>query len=130
RKMAVNSQSAPNISAFDPATGTKKWTFDTNYINFSSPLATGGDLVFGGEEGNAFALDATTGKKLWSFNTGSRISSPPISFSVSGRQFIAISAGGGTIGESMIMNLFPEAKGHLPEPSATLFVFALPEKGK
>jgi alcohol dehydrogenase (cytochrome c) len=133
RKMALNPQSAPNISAFDPATGTKKWTFDTNYINFSSPLVTGGDLVFGGdEEGNAFALDATTGEKLWSFNTGSRIASAPISFSVGGRQFIAISAGGGTIGESMIanMNLFPGAKGHLPEPSATLFVFAIPEKGK
>ena len=30
----------------------------------------------------------------------------------------------------MILHLFPDAKGHLPEPSAMLFVFALPEKGK
>ncbi|HWH58868.1 MAG TPA: PQQ-binding-like beta-propeller repeat protein [Terriglobales bacterium] len=131
RTMAVSPQSAPSISAFDPATGAKKWSFNTNYINFSSPLLTGGNLLFGGdEEGNAFALDATTGEKLWSFNTGSRISSAPVSFSVGGRQFIAISTGGGTIGESMILHLFPDAKGHLPEPSAMLFVFALPEKGK
>lgn len=131
RTSAVNPKSEPNISAFDPATGDKKWTFKTAYINLSSPLVTGGDLLFGGdEEGSAFALDARTGEKLWSFNTGGRISAPPTSFSVGGRQFITISSGGGTIGETMIRRLFPESKGHLPEPTATLFVFALPEKGK
>jgi alcohol dehydrogenase (cytochrome c) len=96
-----------------------------------TPLVTAGDLLFGGdEEGNAFALDARTGEKLWSFNTGGRISSPPVSFSVGGRQFITISSGGGSIGEGMIRRLFPESEGHLPEPAATLFVFALPEKAK
>ena len=127
----MNPISAPNISAFDPATGAKKWMFKTNYINLSSPLVTAGDLLFGGDvEGNAFALDAKTGEKLWSFNTGGRIASPPVSFSVGGRQFITISSGGGSIGETMVRRLFPESKGHLPEPAATLFVFALPEKGK
>ena len=131
RTGGVNPISAPSISAFDPATGTKKWMFKTNYINLSSPLVTAGDLLFGGDvEGNAFALDAKTGEKLWSFNTGGRIASPPVSFSVGGRQFITISSGGGSIGEGMVRRLFPESKGHLPEPAATLFVFALPEKGK
>jgi alcohol dehydrogenase (cytochrome c) len=131
RVTGVNPNSAPNISAFDPATGSRKWMFKTKYLNLSSPLVTAGDLLFGGDvEGSAFALDAKTGEQLWSFNTGGRISSPPVSFSVRGRQFIAISSGGGTIGEGMVRRLFPESEGHLPEPAATLFVFALPEKGK
>ncbi len=131
RQSGVNPSSAPNIGAFNPATGHKEWTFKTNFLNLSSPLVTGGELLFAGDvEGNAFALDARTGEKLWSFSTGSRISSPPISFEVGGRQFIAISTGGGTIGENTVPRLFPESKGHLPEPAATLFVFALPVKGK
>jgi outer membrane protein assembly factor BamB len=94
-------------------------------------LTTAGDLVFGGDlEGNAFALDAKTGEKLWSFNTGGRIVAAPVSFSAGGRQFVTISSGGGANIESYLATLYPESKGHLPQPSAVLFVFALPEKSK
>jgi alcohol dehydrogenase (cytochrome c) len=131
RHSAIDAKSAPNITAFDPATGKEQWTFKTKYINLSSLLVTAGDLVFGGDlEGNAFALDARTGMKLWSFNTGGRIASPPISFSIGNRQFITISSGGGSIGENMVPRLFPESKGHIPEPTSMLFVFALPGEGK
>jgi alcohol dehydrogenase (cytochrome c) len=119
----------PNISAFDPLTGERKWTFATKYINASSLLSTAGDLIFAGDlEGYAFALDAKSGEKLWSFNTGAKIAAPPVSFSVNGRQYIAISTGGGSIVERSVSDLYPEAKGHLPADASTLFVFALPPK--
>jgi alcohol dehydrogenase (cytochrome c) len=128
---ALNPQTPPNISAYDPATGKKQWSFNTKYFNVSSLLATAGDLIFAGDlEGNAFALDARTGRKLWSFNTGARITSPPVSFSVGGRQFVTFSAGGGTSTENLVPKLWPESRGRLPQPASTLFVFALPEKGK
>ena len=93
----VNPEVAPNISAFDPATGKKEWTFNTKYYNMSSLLATAGDLIFAGDlEGNVFALDAKTGMKLWSFNTGGRIASAAVSYSVNGRQYIAVGSGGGS----------------------------------
>ena len=96
-----------------------------------SLLTTAGDLVFAGDlEGNAFALDAKTGEKLWSFNTGGRIVAAPVSFSVRGRQFVTISSGGGANIESYMSQLYPESKGHLRQPTAMLFVFALPEKSK
>jgi alcohol dehydrogenase (cytochrome c) len=121
----------PHISAFDPLTGKKVWTFETKYFNLSSLLATAGDLIFGGDlEGNAFALDARTGEKVWSFNTGGRIASPPVTYSVNGRQFIAISTGGGSVTETFVPRIWPESVGHLPQPASTLFVFALPEKKK
>ena len=125
----VNPNVPPNISAFDPATGKKEWTFNTKYYNMSSLLATAGDLIFGGDlEGNAFALDAKSGKKLWSFNTGGRIASAAVSYSVDGRQFVAIGSGGGSETEGRLAKLYPESAAHIAQPASTLFVFALPEK--
>jgi alcohol dehydrogenase (cytochrome c) len=124
----ANLQAQPHISAFDPATGKEQWSFATKYVNASSLLATAGGLIFAGDvEGYAFALDARTGQKLWSFNTGGRISAPPVSFSVNGRQYIAIGSGGGSVNETVVPKLWPESAGHLPQSTSTLFVFALPE---
>ena len=127
----LNPNGKPNISAFDPLTGERRWMFPTNYLNASSLLVTAGDLLFAGDvEGHAFALDAKTGAKLWSFGTGGRIAAPPISFSINGRQYVAISTGGGAIAERVTTEVFPETKGHLPADASTLFVFALPANGK
>jgi glucose dehydrogenase len=49
--------------------------------------------VRGSEEGNFFALDAETGKPLWQIQLGSAIRANPISYSVDGKQYVAISAG-------------------------------------
>jgi glucose dehydrogenase len=127
----VNPNVPPNISAFDPVTGKKEWTFNTKYYNMSSLLATAGDLIFGGDlEGNVFALDARTGQKLWSFNTGGRIASAAVSYSVNGRQYIAVGSGGGSETEGRLAKIYPEAAAHIAQPASTLFVFALPEKAK
>jgi len=88
-------------------------------------------LIFGGDlEGNVFALDARTGKKLWSFNTGGRIASAAVSYSVDGRQFVAVGSGGGSETEGRLAKIYPEAAAHIAQPASTLFVFALPERGK
>ena len=119
--------SSPYIAAFDPLTGKKQWTFRTNFVNASSLLATAGDLIFGGDlEGNAFALDARTGQELWSFNTGGRIAAPAVSYSVGGRQYVAIATGGGAIAENALRASLAESKTKLPEITSTLFVFTLP----
>jgi alcohol dehydrogenase (cytochrome c) len=117
-----------HVSAFDPLTGRRKWSFPTAGPNFSSLLSTAGDLVFGGDIfGAAWALDARTGKKLWAFNMGSGISSIPVSYAVAGRQYLAMGAGISSFG-MVLANLLlsPEQKTHLPPVGSTLFVFALP----
>ena len=118
----------PHIAAFDPLTGKKQWSFPTTYGNASSLLATAGDLIFAGDvEGNAFALDARTGEKLWSADTGSIVASPPVSYSIGGRQYIAVSSGGGSILDGRITLFWPESKGKIPQTESRLTVFALPE---
>jgi alcohol dehydrogenase (cytochrome c) len=117
-----------HINAFDPLTGERRWRYNTNYLNLASLLATGGDLVFSGDVmGNAFALDAATGQKLWSFQTGAGMSGSPISYSVNGRQYIAIPTGMGSLLSGLVEVLWPETAGKLPERASTLVVFALPE---
>ena len=118
----------PHIAAFDPLTGKKQWSFSTAYGNASSLLATAGDLIFAGDvEGNAFALDARTGEKLWSADTGSIVASPPVSYSINGRQYIAMSSGGGSILDGRITLFWPESKGKIPQTDSRLTVFALPQ---
>ena len=65
---------------------------------FSAPwaglLSTAGNLVFGGtNEGQMFALQASTGKLLWRFQAGGITRSNPISFSVEGKQYVAMTVG-------------------------------------
>ena len=44
-------------------------------------------------DGNIVALDAMTGRHLWHFQTGAALAASPMSYSVNGRQFVAIAAG-------------------------------------
>jgi alcohol dehydrogenase (cytochrome c) len=119
----------PFTAAFDPVTGTRKWTYPTHSVNVGSLLSTAGDLVFGGDVfGNAWALDAVTGKQLWSFDLGAGISSAPISFAVAGRQYVAMAAGLSPVATALTKEvLTAEEIATLPPGGALLAVFALPE---
>jgi alcohol dehydrogenase (cytochrome c) len=131
RVLKPSPTTSPHIDAFDPVTGKIEWTHLTKYVNVSSLLATAGDLIFGGDvEGSAFALDAKTGEKIWSFNTGGGIGGPTVSFSVKGRQYVAVPSGGGVFVESFVPAMWPESRSHFPQPASTLFVFALPESSQ
>ena len=83
------------VMALDAASGRKLWTFPLTRGSLSAGvLGTRGELVFAASaEGNLIALDARSGKSLWHFQTGGQIMASPISYSVDGTQFIAISAG-------------------------------------
>lgn len=82
------------IRALNVTSGEKQWEFRLHSPPWAGLLATAGGLVFGGtNEGNFFALDADTGKVLWQFQTGGDIHANPMSFSIGGKQHIAIASG-------------------------------------
>jgi len=115
-----------HIDAFDPVSGEKKWTVKMKYPLTSSLLATGGDVLFTADiEGNFLAYDIKTGERLYSFNTGSGTRGSPITYSVNGRQYIAVPSGLGSIFTSGLSGLWPETRNF--QNGSTLFVFALPE---
>jgi quinohemoprotein ethanol dehydrogenase len=64
-------------------------------------MTTAGNLVFQGRvDGTLRAYNAATGAELWSHDVGLGISAPPVTYSVDGRQYIAllVGYGGGVAG--------------------------------
>jgi alcohol dehydrogenase (cytochrome c) len=84
-----------NVTAVDYNTGKIRWQVKTQQPMIGGILATAGGLVFTGE-GNGFfrAYDAETGATLWSFQAGAGVNAPPSSYTVEGKQYIVVGAGG------------------------------------
>jgi glucose dehydrogenase len=58
-------------------------------------LATAGGLVFAGEGSGLFkAYDARSGKVLWQFQAGAGCLAPPVTYTIDGKQYIAVACGG------------------------------------
>lgn len=82
------------IRALDPKTGEMKWQFKMTDVTDAGVLTTASNLLFsGGREGYFYALDARDGKLLWKVPVGGRVISGPMTYSLGGRQYVAISAG-------------------------------------
>ena len=82
------------IQAIDPKTGEKKWEYAMADVVDAGVLSTASDLLFsGGREGYAFALDGKSGALLWKANVGGSVSNGPMTYSVGGRQYVAVAAG-------------------------------------
>jgi len=81
------------IRAIDPQTGAIKWNFDLYQGSVGAGvLSTAGGVVFASaKDGNLIALDARTGAELWHYQTGAEINASPISYSVDGKQYVAVS---------------------------------------
>ena len=113
------------LKAWDPVAQKTVW-MNKNSLPFNGgTMTTASGLVFAGDiQGMFRAFDGKTGKELWKFNTGSGITAAPVTYTIDGKQYVAVVSGRtqsipaflGEIGEKMV-NASPEG--------GTLFVFAL-----
>ncbi len=86
-----------NITAVDYNNGKIAWQVKTPQPMIGGILATSGGLVFAGEGNGWFkAYNSTNGKVLWQFEAGAGVNAPPSSYSVGGKQYIVVGAGGNT----------------------------------
>ncbi len=84
-----------NVTAVDYNTGKIRWKVKTEQPMIGGVLATAGGLVFTGEGNGYFkAYDAATGSLLWSFQLGAGVNAPASSYTVDGKQYIVVGAGG------------------------------------
>jgi alcohol dehydrogenase (cytochrome c) len=113
------------VKAWDPVAQKTVW-FNKDKLPWAGGVtSTAGGVVFHGDITGVFkALDSKTGKTLWKFNAGSGISAAPMTYTLDGKQYVAVVSGrtlsipafAGGIGEKMV-DASPEG--------GTLFVFAL-----
>ena len=86
-----------NVTAVEYNTGKIRWQVKTQQPMIGGVLATAGGLVFTGEGNGYFkAYDAETGAVLWKFQAGAGVKAPPSSYTVDGKQYIVVAAGGNT----------------------------------
>lgn len=83
------------LSAIHLDTGKLMWQHKVNAPLIGGVLSTQTGLVFSGEgSGEFFALDSNTGKRVWQHNNSAGVNAPPITYEVSGKQFLAVAVGG------------------------------------
>ncbi len=132
QRAGVLSQFTGFITAWDPVAQKEVWRFPHSNLWNGGMLSTAGNLLFqGNADGQFVAYTADSGKQLWSFEAQTGIVAAPISYSVGGKQYVAVAAGWGgsliTFGEvagrskgsvnrSRMLVFELDAKGELPEP--------------
>jgi alcohol dehydrogenase (cytochrome c) len=113
------------VKAWDPVKQQTVWFNKDDLFYSGGMLSTAGGLAFHGDLKGWFkALDTKTGKELWKFNTGSGITAAPMTYTLDGKQYVAVVSGRtlsipaffGPLGEKMVA-ASPEG--------GTLFVFSL-----
>ena len=116
------------LVAYRAADMKKVWSFQQSSPFLTAVLTTGGGLAFVGDFDRYFkAVDVKTGKILWQTRLGNTVQGYPVSFSLDGRQYIAVTTGlGGGSPEEKPTDLLREV--HRPSTGQELYVFAVPEK--
>jgi alcohol dehydrogenase (cytochrome c) len=119
------------VQAWNVDTGARVWTHRyATSTNWGAMLTTGGGLVFNGgtNDRKLHAFDAATGTLLWEFPTNSGILGPPTSFTIDGKQYIAVQSGWGMDARAMQSRLNTLTMGGYPEvpEGGAIWVFAIP----
>ncbi|HXX12120.1 MAG TPA: PQQ-dependent dehydrogenase, methanol/ethanol family [Burkholderiales bacterium] len=80
--------------AWDPVARKKAWSIEEENMWASGAMSTAGGLVFYGNINGVFkAVDAKTGKVLWQFRVGTGITQSAVTYSIDGKQYVAVVAG-------------------------------------
>ena len=94
-KVIASEEQWGNVSAVDYNTGKIRWKVKTQQPMIGGIMATAGGLTFAGEGNGLFkAYDSATGNVLWKFQAGAGVNAPPSSYTVDGKQYIVVGAGG------------------------------------
>jgi len=115
-----------SVQAIKLSDQSKAWSYRTRAPQTGAVLPTGGGLVFSGAWDRYFrAFDDTTGDVLWQIRLNNAVNSFPVTYTVNGKQYVAVSAGNGSSQARSLATLTPELQN--PDGGSALWVFALPD---
>ena len=113
------------LSSYDLRTMKERWSHKQRAMFMTSALTTAGGLAFIGDVDRYFkAFDVNTGKQLWQTRLGAAPHGYPITYSVKGRQYIAVPSGMGVF-KLMTARQSPDI--YQPQGGNQIYVFELPD---
>jgi alcohol dehydrogenase (cytochrome c) len=116
------------LEAFNLETKKVLWVDRQRAPQSTGVLATAGGIVFAGSLDRYLkAYDDSTGDLLWQVRMNDVPSSCPITYSVNGKQYVAVVVGNGGAQTVTFPVLVPEIQ-NPPDHGAAIWVFELPEK--
>ena len=125
-RFAKDKDKVGRIDAISVETGRTVWSWETRVSNYSPLLATGGGLLLNGSMDRYFrALDIESGQILWQTRLAAQVVGGAVTYSINGRQYIAITSGGGPTTARLAVAMTPDAD--TPSGSNAVYVFALPQ---
>jgi alcohol dehydrogenase (cytochrome c) len=114
------------LQAINLETRKTVWTTRQRAPMTTGVLATAGGVVFAGSFDRYFrAYDQANGKMLWESRLSDVSSSPPITYAVNGKQYVALVVGQGGFHAASYAPLVPELKSPTDRGSS-VWVFELP----
>ncbi|MBI2187335.1 MAG: PQQ-binding-like beta-propeller repeat protein [Acidobacteria bacterium] len=124
-KFSSGKDKVGRIDAISVETGRTLWSWETRVSNYAPILATAGGLLFNGSMDRYLrALDADRGTVLWQVRLPAQVVGSPITFAVNGRQYVAVTSGGGPIAATQ---LAPTPDADTASGTNAVYVFALPQ---
>jgi quinohemoprotein ethanol dehydrogenase len=119
---AIKASLKGRLIGWDPVYQKAAWKVEHAGPWNGGVLSTAGNLVFQGTADGSFeSYDARSGALLWSFAAQTGVMAGPISYSLGGRQYVAVVAGyGGGIPLAL-----PAFEGPQRRPNGRVLVFAL-----